>query len=165
MASVSLILIARLLHVVAGVLWAGVIFVLVTAVMPIARQQAKDGAQRWTPLLAQRVGPLSGIAAIITIASGIYLMAALHAQDDSLAGTLLKIGALAGVLAFIVGVAIARPAALKLGSLAADATDPQALQLRAQLQRRSSVSSKVTAALVGVAVLCMALFRYAPMLS
>lgn len=164
MTSVPLILIARVLHVVAGILWAGVIFVIVTSVMPLVRQHAQDGAQRWAGMLAQRVGPLSGIAAVVTIVSGVYLMAALHKADDTLAGTVLRIGGLLGVLAFIAGVAVARPAAAKLSALAVSGNDAASQSLRASLQRRSLWSARVTALLVALATICMALFRYAPML-
>lgn len=164
MTSIPLILIARVLHVVAGILWSGVIFVLVASVMPLARQHAQDGAQRWAGLLSQRIGPLSGVAAILTIVSGVYLMAALHPADDTLAGTVLRIGGLLGVLAFIVGVAIARPTAAKLRALGSGENDPHAQARRAQLQRRSLWSARLTATLVALAVICMALFRYAPML-
>lgn len=165
MTSIPLILIARLLHVVAGILWAGVIFVLVAAVMPVARRHAQEGAQRWAGLIAQRVGPLSGIAAIVTILSGVYLMAALHTGDGTLAGTVLKIGALLGVLAFIVGVAIARPTAMKLSALGRNDDDAHTESVRARLQRRSRWSTSLTTALVALTVICMALFRYAPMLN
>ncbi|HKE94044.1 MAG TPA: hypothetical protein VKB34_07040 [Povalibacter sp.] len=158
MTSVPLILIARMLHVIAGILWAGVVFVIVSTVMPIARQHAKDGAERWTSMISQKAGPLSGIAAIVTLLSGVYLMIVMHRGDSTMSGLLLRIGALAGVLAFILGVAVARPLAMKL----ARGTDEQG---RDQMRRRLALSARLTAALVGIAVLCMASFRYAPMLN
>jgi uncharacterized membrane protein len=160
----TLILLSRAIHIVAGILWAGVMFVLVSTVMPIARQHAKDGAERWSGLVFRRLGPISGIAAVLTVLSGGYLMETLHRGDNTLSGLTLKIGAIAGVLALIVGLALARPLAFKLAALA-HSNDPQAQQHRDQLQRRATRSYAATAALVAIAVLCMSLFRYASMLS
>jgi uncharacterized membrane protein len=160
----SLILLARVIHVVAGILWAGVIFVLINAVLPVGRQYATEGAERWTALIAGRVGPISGIAAVFTVLSGGYLMAVLHSNDGTWGGTVLKIGAAAAVVAFLIGVTIARPAGLKLAALAAQSADTEAHQQLTQLRRRVALSGRVVAALVAVAVLAMALFRYVDVL-
>lgn len=164
MTSIPLILFARVLHVVAGILWAGAVFVLVWAVMPIARQHAKDGAERWTALITMKVGPISGIAALLTVLSGGFLMAAMHPGDNSISGWILRIGAFTGVLALLIGLIYVRPLAMKLARSAADANDPAMQQAREQMRRRAAAGSKTVAALVAIAVLCMALFRYVPML-
>jgi uncharacterized membrane protein len=162
MSGVSLILLARALHVIAGIVWAGVIVVLITTVMPLARRHAQDGAERWAALVARRAGPLTGVAALLTILSGGYLMAALHPGDTTVAGIVLDVGAVAGVLAFIIGAIVARPLGRKLAEARAAQVSAQDLH---RLRRRSALRSTVMVSLVVVAVLCMALFRYAPMLS
>ena len=160
----TLILLARAVHVIAGIMWAGVAFVLITAIAPIGRQYAQEGAERWTGLIARKIGPMSGVAAMLTIISGGYLMAILHRGDSTWGGTVLKLGAAAAVAALIVGIAVARPAALKLAALASRATDAQVQQQMAQLRQRAAVSTKLTGLLVALAVLSMALFRYVDVL-
>jgi hypothetical protein len=60
MPNIELIVLARMAHVMAGVIWAGATFVLATAIV------------------AGRVGPIAGISALLTVLSGSYLFATLH---------------------------------------------------------------------------------------
>jgi hypothetical protein len=107
------------------------------------------------------VGPASGIAAVLTILSGIYLMATLHQGDTTAGGTVLKAGALAALLSFAVGFFIGRPAGIKLAELSQQPNAADLAQQIAALRSRSAVSARFTGALLGLAVLAMALFRYA----
>jgi uncharacterized membrane protein len=163
MATVTLLLLARVFHILGGVIWAGTMFALSFAIIPIGARHADEGAGRWTALAARKLGPVSGIAALLTVLSGIYLMATLHHGDTSIGGIVLATGAAAAVLSFLVGVLIGRPAGMRLAKLQGSKSAADLTQL-ASLGRRATVSSRVSGILLGLAVLSMALFRYAPAL-
>lgn len=167
MADAILILLARTVHILGGILWAGAVFMMTAVVFPIVAKHGTEGAGRWMGMIGRKVAPASGIAALLTIVSGIYLMAVLHPHDRSVNGIVLMTGAVAALLSFAVGFFIGRPAGLKLSELSeqqAKSATPSAelAEQVAALRRRSAVSAKFTAALLGLAVLAMALFRYIP---
>jgi len=166
MPNIELIVLARVVHVMAGVIWAGATLVLTAVIVPIAARHGTEGAGRWTAMVAGRVGPISGIAALLTVLSGSYLFATLHSNDSSAAGFVLKVGALAAFLSLAVGFLIGRPTGQKLARLSeqqslAAAPPADVLQRMSGLRLRAELSSRFTAALLGLAVLSMAGFRYA----
>lgn len=162
MFSPTLILVARAIHILAGVYWAGAMFVLAGSMLPAMRN---GGGPALAPVM-KSIGMRSGIAALISIFAGFYLFAGLHAHDDSTGGKVLGIGATAGILAFLVGVVVNMPAGRKLVQLNANPpADPQQrAQQTAALQSRIVLGARLIAFLMGVAVLCMAVFRYASLL-
>lgn len=161
MFSPTLIVLARAIHILAGVYWAGAMFVFAGSLLPATR----NGGPALVPLM-KNLGMRSGIAGLLTILAGIYLFAALHAQDDSAGGKVLGIGAAAAVLAFLIALFVNMPAGRKLAKLrtspAADVKDQE--RVAAALQQRVRVGAHLIAGLLGVAVLCMAVFRYASLL-
>jgi uncharacterized membrane protein len=165
MSSALLILLARAVHILGGVAWAGSMFMMTSVILPIAARHGSEGFGQWMGMIGRKVGPSSGIAALLTIVSGIYLMAVLHQGDRSIGGLLLISGAVAGLLSFGVGFFIGRPAGLKLAELneqqGKSAPSAEVAQQLAGLRARSAISARVTAALLGLAVLAMAVFRYA----
>jgi uncharacterized membrane protein len=166
MPNMELIVLARLVHVMAGVIWAGATLVIAAVIVPIAARHGTDGAARWTAMVAGRAGHFLGISALLTVLSGSYLFATLHPKDASASGLVLKIGAIAALLSLVIGFLIARPTGLKLASLSeqhsiAPAPPAEMLQRMSGLRRRVVLSSRFTAALLGLAVLSMAGFRYA----
>jgi uncharacterized membrane protein len=159
-----LLLLARVFHIFGGVIWAGSMFALSFGVMPINAQHAAEGSGRWTGLVMRRLGPASGISAVITVLSGFYLFATLHSGDHSVSGLVLGTGAAAGVLSLLVGALIGRPAGMRLSELQMQASsNPSSVNTvqLASLQRRAAVSSRIAGILLGLAVLSMAAFRYA----
>lgn len=163
---IDLIVLARAIHVIAGVAWAGATFMLASIIMPIAVRHGAEGAGRWMGLVARRVGLSSMIAALLTVLSGIYLFAALHSQDASADGLVLKTGGVAALLSIGVGVLVGRPAGIELGRLQqtlSPGTAPDADTQRRidALRRRQVIGVRLAAVLIGVAVLAMATFRYA----
>jgi len=164
----EVIVLARALHVIAGVVWAGGAFVLAGVIVPMASRYASEGFGRWAALISRRVGPTTGIAGILTVLSGAYLFMTLHATDTSPSGLVLRAGALAALLAFAAGL-VSRATGRRLAKLSeaseaggtAAPASPEARQELASLHRRAMLSTRVAAGLLGVAVLSMALFRYA----
>jgi len=164
MSSVALILLARAIHILGGVFWAGSTFLLTWVIFPIGAQHAADGASRWIAMIGRKAGPMSGISALLTVLSGIYLMMVLHPGDRSTSGMVLQAGAVAAVLSFFVGFLVGRPAGQKLLQLtqqqSATASAAELAQ-RETLRKRAAMSSVLTGILLALAVLSMATFRYA----
>lgn len=163
MTTVALILLARAVHILGGVIWAGSTFLLTWVIFPIGAQHAAEGAGRWIGMIARKAGPISGISAMLTVLSGIYLMVMIHPGDRSAGGLVLQAGALAAVLSFFVGFLVGRPAGQKLLQLMQQqSSTPSAAELaqREGLRKRAAISSGLTAILLLLAVLAMALFRY-----
>ena len=133
MSSALLILLARAVHILGGVFWAGSVFVMASVILPLAAKQGNEGFGQWVRPIGRKVGPAAGIASLLTIISGIYMMAVLHPHDRSIGGIVLISGAAAALLSFVSGF----------------------------FTRGSAVGARVTAALLGLAVLAMAVFRYA----
>jgi uncharacterized membrane protein len=105
----SFIVLARAIHVMAGVTWAGAAFVLAMVVVPLAARFGAEGAGRWLGMVARRAGLVSGISALLTILSEVYLFATLHSHDDSVSGLVLKAGAAAALASLLVGLFVGRP--------------------------------------------------------
>jgi uncharacterized membrane protein len=123
MSDFTFIVLARAIHVMAGVTWAGAAFILAMVVIPLAAQHGAEGAGRWLSLVARRAGTFMGISALLTVVSGIYLFAILHSRDASAGGLVLKSGAAAALLALAIGLLVARPAGQKLAKLHEGRTD------------------------------------------
>jgi uncharacterized membrane protein len=166
MSESALIVLARAIHVMSGVIWSGGAFVMAIAVAPLFARHGAEGAGRWLGMVAGRAGALMGASAALAILSGTYLFATLHPHDDSASGIVLKTGAAAAVLAAVVGALFNRTAGRKLRQLH-QASAPKAMnspdmgRQLAALRMRAALSARVAAALLGVAVLAMATFRYA----
>jgi uncharacterized membrane protein len=134
MSSPLLILLARAVHILGGVSWAGAVFMMTSTILPLAAKHGSEGFGQWVQPIGRKVGPAAGIAALLTILSGIYMMAVLHPHDRSIGGIVLISGATAALLSFLPGFFF---------------------------PRGSAVGARITAALLGLAVLAMAVFRYA----
>jgi uncharacterized membrane protein len=163
MTTVALILLARAVHILGGVIWAGSTFLLTWVIFPIGSQYAAEGAGRWVGTIARKAGPVSGISAMLTVLSGIYLMLVIHPGDRSAGGLVLQAGAVAAILSFFVGIFVGRPAGQKLLQLMQQQSSaPSAAELaqREGLRKRAAISSMLTALLLALAVLAMAIFRY-----
>jgi uncharacterized membrane protein len=166
MPNIEVIVLARIVHIMAGVTWAGVTFALALVIVPMAAHHGAEGTGRWTGMIARRIGMISGISALLTVLSGIYLFATLHPHDSSSGGLVLKTGAVAALLSLAIGFLIGRPIGLKLARLSEQssptaAPSPDRLQQISGLYRRGVLSSRLMAAFLGIAVLSMAIFRYA----
>jgi uncharacterized membrane protein len=59
MTTAVLILLARVAHVLAGIVWAGAVFMMTWVVLPIAARHGAEGAGRWVGMIGRRVGPAS----------------------------------------------------------------------------------------------------------
>ena len=132
MSTLALILLARAVHVLGGVFWAGSTLLMTWVVFPIGARHAAEGGASWLDEIRRKAGPMAGISALLTVLSGIYLMVVLHPHDASPSGRVLQAGALAAILSFFVGIGL----------------------------RKRAIGPILTATLLALAVLAMGTFRY-----
>jgi hypothetical protein len=152
-----MLLLARLIHIVVGVFWAGTIIFNAWLLAPTLRELGPDGSKVMGGLAKRGMLAILPITGILTILSGLWLY--WHASVGfspeymrSRPGMVYGVGMVATLIAFLIGVLVVRPAIAK----AATAEPAVAQALR---QRAASVSVLV-ALLVGVTVICMAIGRY-----
>lgn len=162
----------RLIHIVCGVYWAGTLIFVATMLEPSVRAAGPAGGGVMAALIHRRFLTTTPIVAALTILSGIDLMRRVSAGFEaawfsSSVGATLTTGAVAAVIAFIIGVGIMRPAALRVGQLAqkapgaTDAAAAEELQsAMAMLRQRSALAGRAVAALLTVTVAAMAVARY-----
>jgi uncharacterized membrane protein len=148
---------ARVIHILAGVFWAGTIFFLTAYLAPTALR-IPGGGPFLGQLAAQSGFPRSlGIAGALTILSGVFL----YWNDSqgfrltwvlSPTGLTFTLGALAAIGAAIVGGAVQGRAAARM-----ETAKPEE---RPALQARIARGAAITSALLLLAVIAMASARY-----
>lgn len=164
----------RIIHILAGVAWAGSVFLFVVFVQPSVAAIAPAGAPFVAELLGRRklVDRLL-VFAVLTIAGGAVLYwrawdAAGSFGDwiGSSFGAMLTVGAVAAIAGFLIGLFGTRPSVqrlLALGRQMAHAEGPPAPELAAEMQRlqaRLKVLARTTLGLITISVLAMATARY-----
>jgi len=159
-----------LVHIVAGTVWVGSAVFAALFLFPTARAVGPDG-RRFLVRLRQRMGPALGIAMLLTVISGFIMYGRLSAGFNrawltSRPGLALGAGALAALLAVVLGVAVNAPAGAKMGALregfegqGGAPTPAQAAQLAA-VQARVERGAQLAAVLLLVAAGAMAVARY-----
>jgi len=165
-------LIARVLHIVAGTLWAGASVLLIWFVEPAVRATGAAGGAFMQRLAGPgRLSAYMSTAALITSVTGLFLYWPVsgHLSLTWMAtgfGAALTIGSLAGLAAFFVGMLVNAPASNRMGLLgreiqAAGGT-PDAGQLaeRARLLHRLHLGGTAGAVLLLVATAGMAVAKY-----
>jgi len=161
----TLILVARALHIIAGVIWAGFVIVIAVAIVGKPRGGNPLDARYIRQSVVSRGARIVAPAAIVSLASGLYLFSTLHAGAHALTEIVLGVGALAAVLSFVVGAVGSGPAERRLGRLdqtrAAGVFSEADAQTVAKLDRRVVITAHVTAALLLISTLAMAVARYA----
>jgi uncharacterized membrane protein len=164
----------RIIHITAGVAWAGSVFLFVVFVQPSAAAIGPLAAPYVAELLGRRrlVDRLLLFGAV-TIAGGAVLYwrawdAAGSFGDwiGSRFGAVLTIGAVAAITAFLIGLFGTRPNVqrlLALGRQIAGAEGPPAPELGAEvqgLQARLKVLARISLGLIAISVIAMATARY-----
>ena len=174
MNATSLFLLARFVHVVCGVAWAGALVFIAWILLPAIRATGPAGGTLMQQLTrVQRLPVYLMALAILTVLSGLSLFW----LDISAFGkpwmhtgpgrTFAAGGALA-ILTAIFGMVVNTPAAKKMGaligSIQAAGTPPspeQAAEI-GRLQNRLYRATQVAAVLILLAVICMGVARYVP---
>jgi hypothetical protein len=169
----TLLLVLRVIHVVAGVFWAGTMFFVVLLLEPSVRSVGPDGAKVMGALQARGFMTIMPVVALLTILSGIGLYWRILGSPGpswvaSSYGAVLAAGGMAALVAFVIGIAVMRPATLAAGVLMRNAGGlPEGPERDAALQRvqvlrgRARGAARVVFVLLMLAVLTMAVARYA----
>ena len=162
----------RVVHIVAGVAWAGSVFMLVTFVQPSSAAIAPAGAPFMSELLGRRrlVDRLLGLGGL-TVLGGLFLYWR-DAQPLGIAGfarttfgAWITVGALSAIAALAVGGLGTRPRVLRflaIGRMAAEAGGPtpeQAAEIGA-IQGQLKVLARTSLGLIAFAVFAMATARF-----
>jgi uncharacterized membrane protein len=167
---VTLILL-RIVHVLAGVFWVGTMVFLALLLLPSIRDAGPDGGKVMAALAERRFMQILPAVAILSMLSGIWLYWRVSFGFDSAymrsgSGMTYGIGAASTIVAFVIGVAIVRPAmqkgmSLSQAAMKPDASQRESLMAEAQrLRRRADRTGLVVAGLLGIAALAMAVGRY-----
>jgi uncharacterized membrane protein len=164
--------ILRAIHILCGVYWAGTLFFLVTLLQPSVADAGPEGGKVQQALIRRRFLEVVPLMAILTIISGIELYRRISggfraAWISSGPGMTLTIGVVAALVAFAIGISVLRPSAKKVGPLNQKAQGtpegPERDAILAEvgrLRRRMVVGGRTVAALLAIAVVTMAVFRY-----
>jgi hypothetical protein len=167
-----LVLTLRVVHILLGVFWAGTLIFAATFLMPSIRDAGPDGAKVVGALIQRRYLDVMPVVAGLTVLSGLWLYWRLSgglspAWIHSPVGTAYGLGGLAAILAFVIGVAVMRPATLRIAALARaipgmpDGPEKVAQQAEvARLREKAASASRTVALLLGFSVVGMAVARY-----
>jgi uncharacterized membrane protein len=164
MAGMTLIVVARALHIVASVVWAGFVIVIAVAIVGTPRGDSPIDARRIRQSVVSRGARIVAPAAVVSLLSGLYLFATVHAGAHSFTETLLALGAASAVLSFFVGAVGSGPAERRLARLdqatAAGTRSERDAQTVLKFNQRVVITARLTALLLLIATLAMAIARY-----
>ena len=164
-------IVLRLIHIGAGVFWAGSAFTIVGFILPAAARAGAAGGQYMLRLLQLRFSQVVVGAATLNVLAGLLLYwrdsgGLQLAWITTPTGLVETVGALAALVSWIIAGAMTAPAAVRLVRLGTEVerggkppSPEQGRQIGA-LQVRLGQAARANAALLAVAVLCMAIMRY-----
>ena len=166
-----MLIILRLLHIVGGVLWVGMFFLMMIFIMPSIQEAGPAGGTIVQGLQRRKLLVVMPVIAIATLLSGLWLFWVVSNGFEptymrSAMGRTLGVGAASAILAFVLGIAIHRPAMLRTGALAetmAKASETErtaAAPELARLRARTKLSGHAILGLLFLAVAAMSVARY-----
>ena len=166
-----LVIILRLVHVVSGAIWVGMVVFTTFFLMPAIQEAGPDGGKVMAAVQRRGLMTFMPILAIATIVSGLWLYvrdaAGMHAEfARSPVGMAFGLGGLAAIVAFALGIVVLRPSMMKAAALAqslAQASPDQRQSTMAEVERlrtRATKTSKAVAHLMLFTVAAMAVARY-----
>jgi uncharacterized membrane protein len=167
-------LLFRIVHIVAGVLWVGSVFLFVTFVSPSAAAIAPAGAPFMAELLGKRrlvdriitLGVITVLAGLFMYWHDWHLFPNFGDWVSSRFGGTLTIGMISALIALSLGGSITRPNVrrlLALGRQVAESGAPPTPEVAAQIgaiQARLKVWARVSLAFLLFAVVAMSVARY-----
>jgi uncharacterized membrane protein len=174
LAAAPYMIVFRIVHVLAGIFWAGSVYLLVAFVQPGAAAIAPAGAPFMAELLGKRrlVDVLIGLGSV-TVVGGLFLYWHDWHLYDSFGtwigtrfGATLTVGAVAAILALAVGIFGTRPNVVRLlamGRSVADSGGPPSPEMAAEIartQNRLKIFARISLGLIVVAAITMAIARY-----
>ena len=168
----TLMIALRLFHIVGGAFWVGAVIFTAAFLFPAVRATGGQGGRLMQELTRARRLPIyMNVAAGLTMLSGLAMYGRMAAVSNgvwagSRFGITIGIGALSTVVAAIVGGAVIGRTGIALGKLgesiqgAGGPPSPEQVAQMEALQGRMGRALRVVAALLVIAVACMAVGRY-----
>jgi uncharacterized membrane protein len=169
----TLFLALRLIHVLFGAVWLGFGLFVPFLLAPALQDAGPESGGKVMGALQRRgLMVVLPLVALTTIVSGAWLFwlvsgGELHRFAMTPTGHILSVGALAAIVAYIIGISVSRPAMLKAGaimqSLASITAEEERVRMMAEagrLRARGLNASKLVAVLLVVAAAAMAVARY-----
>ncbi len=161
----------RLIHIFAGVFWAGIAFFLVSYLMPAILKSGPAGGQVMQQLTKSSYPQVVPMVAALNIISGLALYwldsgGLQSAWLKSGAGIGFTFGAVTGIVAFVIAFFVTKPAVEKmqaLGAQSAQAGKPPTAEQQAELGKLQAVLGKgayYVAIFLALALAAMATARY-----
>ena len=155
------IAVARIIHVLGGVIWVGSMFFVSMFLIPAMTEAGPDSAKVMAALNRRNWMVVVPIIAILTIFSGLWLywrasMGFDPAYMSSGPGKAYGAGGALAIIAFLVGITMTRPAMMKAEQLSRDGNMDEAQLYRARGARWGKIIGFL---LIGAATM-MALGRY-----
>jgi len=152
-----LLLVLRLVHVGGGAMWVGMMAFMTFFLSPALAEVGPEGGKLMAALQRRRIMVIMPVIALLTIGSGFWLMAHMYGGPGTLAasrmGVALNVGAVAAIVAFLIGIIFMRPAMMR----AMVTTDPAEAQ---RLRVRGAMLGRLVARLLLLALGAMAVARY-----
>ena len=167
-----LFLTMRILHICLGVFWAGALVFVAFLLMPSVRDAAPEGGKVMLALMRRGYMNILPVVAILTLVSGFWLywntmetVGPLWAS--SMSARVYGAGAVAAVVAFLLGIFVLRPTGKKLQALMEQMANTPEGQARATVaeemnapRARMAATAPWVAVLLAIATICMAVGRY-----
>jgi hypothetical protein len=162
----------RLVHVVCGALWVGMVFLSTFFLLPAVEEVGPDGSKVMAAIQRRGVMIVIPVLAIGALVSGIWLYlrasAGMPAEfGRSPMGMAFGLGGLAAIVAWLLGMVVLRPSmtrAMALAqSLGSSISAEERQRVMGEVQRlrsRAAASSRLTAYLLLFALAAMAVARY-----
>jgi uncharacterized membrane protein len=164
------LIVLRVVHLLGGIIWVGSAVFTFFFLVPAISQSGPAGGQVMANLQKRRLFTVLPVVAVLTMLSGLRLMMIL---SNSFAGSYFRspmgrayaISGSLAILAFVIGVAVSRPGAMKMTKLQQSAVSDQSSKELIQaeikaLQSRVAMSGIVVVVLLILAAAGMALARY-----
>ncbi|MFN2317075.1 MAG: hypothetical protein ABR551_01090 [Gemmatimonadales bacterium] len=167
-----LLVVLRLVHIVLGSVWVGIVVFNTLFLAPVIGELGPDGGKVMGALQKRGMLTFLPIISLITLLSGVWLLWKVslgfneHYFHTAAGHTFAGGGAMA-ILAYLIGIIVMRPSMLHAGTLAqgmaqvTDETERRSRQQQIQaLRSRARISGQVVAALLVVSTAAMAVGRY-----
>ena len=163
----SLTVILRIVHIGLGALWVGAMVFTTFFLGPAVRDAGPAGGKVMVALQRRGLMNVMPIIALLTILSGIGLVqhvwGGMGVFMASRAGLTYAVGAVAALIAFILGIALLRPTMKRAAALAASLESTPSEEVFAEVKRlrtRGAAAGHVTSWLLVLALGAMAVARY-----
>jgi uncharacterized membrane protein len=162
--------VARILHVVLGVFWVGAMLFNTFLLIPAMTEAGPDSAKVGAALMRRGFATLMPIVAALTLLSGLWLYWRVIGFSPSALtsgrGLTFGLGGLSAILAFIIGLAVVRPAMMRAVAMAQtvasvpEAERPALSAKAAALRVRGARGSMLVTLLLLFATIAMSVARY-----